>query len=88
MRTPCINVTNRGLDCIHIHGLGGRMEMLVLMSRAISLSVIFYVVAYFLMTWQWPHSLLSIFLATFFVCLFFKKGTNHPDQNPLTDFLL
>ena len=64
------------------------MEMLVLMSRAISLSVIFCVVAYFLMTWQWPLSLLSIFLATFFVCLFLIKGTKHTDQNPLTDFLL
>jgi hypothetical protein len=67
----------------YIHGLGGRMEKLVLISRAVSLSVIFYVVTYFLITWYWPETLLSIFLVTFFLCLFWVKEISHTEQNPL-----
>ena len=36
------------------------MEKFVLISLAVSLSVMFYVVAYFLITWQWPETMLSI----------------------------
>lgn len=59
------------------------MEKLVLISQAVSQGVIFYVVAYFLMTWHWPQTLLSIFLGTFFLYLFLVKETNHTEQNPL-----
>jgi hypothetical protein len=45
------------------------MEKLVLVSLAVSLSVIFYVVTYFLIAWQWPQTLLSIFLTAFFLYL-------------------
>ena len=47
------------------------MEKLALVSLAVSLSVIFYVVTYFLITWQWPQTLLSIFMATFFLYQFY-----------------
>jgi hypothetical protein len=63
--------------------MGGRMEKLVLISQAVSLSVIFYVVTYFLITWHWPHTLLSIFLGTFFLNLFLAKETTHIEQHPL-----
>jgi hypothetical protein len=59
------------------------MEKLVLISQAVSLSVIFYVVTYFLITWQWPESLLSLFLSTFFLYLFLLEDTSHTVQNPL-----
>jgi hypothetical protein len=36
------------------------MEKFILISLAVSLSVIFYVVAYFLISWQWPETMLSI----------------------------
>jgi hypothetical protein len=68
---------------MHIHGLGGRMEKLVVISQAVSLSVIFYVVTYFLITWHWPHTLLSIFLCTFFLYSYLAKVTNNTEQNPL-----
>jgi len=50
------------------------MEKLTLISQTVSLSVIFYVVTYFLIAWQWPQTLLSIFLATFFINLVLVKG--------------
>jgi hypothetical protein len=59
------------------------MEKVALISQAISLSVIFYVVTYFLVTWQWPHTLLSIFVSTSFLYLFLVKETNYTEQNPL-----
>jgi hypothetical protein len=46
------------------------MEKLVLISLAVSLSVIFYVVTYFLITWQWPQTFLSVFMSTCFLYLF------------------
>ena len=49
------------------------MEKLALVSLAVSLSVIFYVVTYFLITWQWPQTLLSIFMSTFFLYLFYGE---------------
>ena len=45
------------------------MEKFILISQAVSLSVVFYVVIYFLITWQWPASLLSLFVCT--VLLYF-----------------
>ena len=36
------------------------MEKLVLLSQAVCLSVIFYVIGYFLVAWQWPETLLSV----------------------------
>ena len=41
------------------------MEELILISQAVSLSVVFYVVIYFLITWYWPATLLSVFVCTF-----------------------
>jgi hypothetical protein len=58
------------------------MEKLVLISQAVSLSVIFYVVTYFLVTWQWPQTLLSMFLSTFFIYLLFVNEANRPEQSP------
>jgi len=49
------------------------MEKLVLVSLAVSLSVIFYVVTYFLIAWQWPQTFLSIFMSTFFFYLFYGE---------------
>ena len=46
------------------------MEKLTLISLAVSLSVIFYVVTYFLITWQWPQTILSVFMSTCFLFLF------------------
>jgi hypothetical protein len=65
-----IYVMNRVLEYMNIDGLGGRMERLTLVSQALSLSVIFYVVTYFLITWQWPQTLLSIFMCTLFLYLY------------------
>jgi hypothetical protein len=48
------------------------MEKLTLISLAVSLSVIFYVVTYFLITWQWPQTFLSVFMSTYFLILFSK----------------
>jgi VIT1/CCC1 family predicted Fe2+/Mn2+ transporter len=36
------------------------MEKFVLLSLAFCLSVVFYVVTYFLITWQWPQTILSM----------------------------
>ena len=47
------------------------MEKFILIYQAVSLSVVFYVVIYFLITWQWPQSLLSIFMSTYFLYIFF-----------------
>ena len=49
------------------------MEKLALVSLAVSLSVIFYVVTYFLITWQWPQTLLSVCMSTFFLYLFYGE---------------
>jgi len=65
---------NRVLGYLCIHGLGGRMERLTLISQALSLSVIFYVITYFLITLQWPHTLLSIFMSTYFLYLFSTRS--------------
>jgi hypothetical protein len=46
------------------------LEKFVLISQTVSMSVIFYVVTYFLITWQWPETLLSIFVSTFLLDLF------------------
>jgi hypothetical protein len=60
---------------MHVHPrTGGRMEKFVLISQAVSLSVIFYVVTYFLITWQWPHTLLSIFLSVILLHSYLRKG--------------
>jgi hypothetical protein len=50
------------------------MEQLALVSLAVSLSVIFYVVTYFLITWQWPQTLLSILMSAFFLYLFLRDS--------------
>ena len=52
------------------------MEKLTLISLAVSLSVIFYVVTYFLITWQWPQTILSIFMSTYFLIMFSKGSVN------------
>jgi hypothetical protein len=49
------------------------MEKLALVTLAVSLSVIFYVVTYFLITWQWPQTLLSIFMNMVFLDLFYRE---------------
>jgi len=41
------------------------MEEFILIFQTVSLSVVFYVVIYFLITWHWPASLLSLFLCAF-----------------------
>ena len=48
------------------------MEKLTLISLAVSLSVIFYVVTYFLITWQWPQTILSVFMSTYFLIMISK----------------
>jgi hypothetical protein len=60
------------------------MEKLALISQAVSLSVIFYVVTYFLIIWQWPVTLLSIFLSTYFLYLF-SDGQRSPFPTPSGD---
>jgi hypothetical protein len=52
--------------------VGEYMEKFILLSQAVSLSVIFYVVIYFLITWQWPETLLSFFACT--LTLYFLVG--------------
>jgi hypothetical protein len=51
---------------------GGDMEKFILISQAVSLSVVFYVVIYFLVTWYWPATLLSVFVCT--IVLYFLTG--------------
>ena len=68
---------------MNIHGLGGRMEKFVLISQAANLSVIFYVVTYFLITWCWPATLLSIFMSTCFLYSILVNEITHTEQNPL-----
>jgi len=53
------------------------MEKLTLVSLAVSLSVIFYVVTYFLITWQWPQTFLSVFMSTYFLIMI-SKGSVKP----------
>jgi divalent metal cation (Fe/Co/Zn/Cd) transporter len=50
------------------------MEKFVLISQAVSLSVIVYVVTYFLITWHWPETLLSIFVSTCFLYLLCRRS--------------
>jgi hypothetical protein len=50
------------------------MENLTLISLAVSLSVIFYVVTYFLIAWQWPQTILSVFMSIYFLIMF-PKGS-------------
>lgn len=59
------------------------MEKLALISLTLSMSVIFYVVTYFLITWQWPQTLLSVILSIFFIYLFLMEETIQIEQNPL-----
>jgi hypothetical protein len=56
------------------------MEKLTLISQTVSLSVIFYVVTYFLITWQWPETLLSVYMSTYFLYLFIGER-DHADWN-------
>jgi hypothetical protein len=49
------------------------MEKLALISLTVSLSVIFYVVTYFLITWQWPQTILSVFMSAYFLYRFSGK---------------
>jgi len=48
------------------------MEKFILISQAVSLSVVCYVVLYFLITWYWPATLLSVFVCSF--VLYFLVG--------------
>ena len=52
------------------------MEKLTLISLAVSLSVIVYVVTYFLITWQWPQTILSVFMSTYFLIMISKGSVN------------
>ena len=72
-----VYVIFNGQNYLSIHSRGGRMEKLTLVSLAVSLSVIFYVVTYFLITWQWPQTILSIFMSTYFLIMF-SKGSVKP----------
>jgi hypothetical protein len=75
-----INVMNLWVE-LHVNPWpGGRMEKLALISQAVSLSVIFYVVTYFLITWQWPETLLSVYMSTYFLYLFIGER-DHADWN-------
>jgi hypothetical protein len=58
------------------------MENLAFVSQAVSLSVIFYVVTYFLITWHWPVSLLSIFVSTLFLYMFRRHPVNSLSYTP------
>jgi hypothetical protein len=49
------------------------MGKLILISQAVSLSVIFYVVVYFLIIWQWPETLLSVFVCTFILYFLIRE---------------
>ena len=54
------------------------MEKFILISQTVSLSAVFYVVIYFLITWHWPATLLSVFLCTFVLyCLTGQRGHAH-----------
>jgi hypothetical protein len=54
------------------------MEKFILISQAVSLSVVFYVVIYFLITWYWPATLLSVFVCTFVLYfLIGQRGHTH-----------
>jgi hypothetical protein len=48
------------------------MEQLIPIMQAGSLSVSFYLVAYFLINWQWPETLLSVLVCT--LVLYFLTG--------------
>ena len=49
------------------------MEKFILISLAVSLSVIFYVVTYFLISWQWPETFLSMFVCTIVLFLLIRE---------------
>jgi hypothetical protein len=54
------------------------MEKFILISQAVSMSVVFYVVIYFLITWYWPATLLSVFVCTFVLYFFIgQRGHVH-----------
>lgn len=48
------------------------MEKFILIFQAVSLSVVCYVVLYFLIAWYWPATLLSVFVCS--VVLYFLIG--------------
>jgi len=49
------------------------IDELVLILQAVNLAVICYVVMYFLITWHSTESLLSIFMSTLFIYLFYRE---------------
>ena len=49
------------------------MEKFILIFQTVSLSVVFYVVIYFLITWYWPATLLSVFVCTFVLYLLIEQ---------------
>jgi VIT1/CCC1 family predicted Fe2+/Mn2+ transporter len=57
---------------------GGHMEKFILISQAVSLGVVFYVVIYFLIAWYWPATLLSVLVCTFALYFFIgQRGHAH-----------
>ena len=62
------------------------MEKLILISQAVSLSVVFYIVIYFLTTWYWPGTLLSLFVCTF-ILHFLIGERNRAPRARLLDFV-
>jgi hypothetical protein len=54
------------------------MEQFVLLSQATCLSVVFYVVIYFLISWHWPETLLSVFVCIVVLyCLMRETGRTY-----------
>jgi hypothetical protein len=47
------------------------MNRMVYILQAVGLIVFIYVVTFFLITWRWPESLLSIFVIVFFLHLIY-----------------
>jgi hypothetical protein len=70
-----------GYDYNQTISWGRHMEAFILISQAVNLSVIFSVVALFLLTWHWPASLLSFFLCVLFLYLFREKATARSAQS-------
>ena len=62
------------------------MEKFILISQAVSLSVMFYVVIYFLINWQWPETLLSVFVCSFI--LYFLIGERGRANRVRPDYLV
>jgi hypothetical protein len=62
------------------------MEKFILIFQTVSLSVVFYVVIYFLLTWHWPATLLSVFLCA--VALYFLiENKEHANRARTTDLV-